>query len=331
MNIESGDTTFVAELIHQNGGSPGGAFITNNFDVYSWVFLNTMNSPPVDGGDRIDIWQVEGRMDWFSFEFVSDTGRFEAKSGVINPEDFTDFILAFDATDLPMVMYAAEIHFWHNAAGLHDFINAGLDVFGPRPPTAFNLLSPADGDTLDSTLVDFTWQASCDPNAGEDVAYTFWFQTGEDSIGFNPVDSSLSIDIDTLETGLEYGSKVTWWVQAVGGEDTVECTGRFGFKFLPNLIDDGGSGIPVEFGLHSIHPNPFNSVATITFGADISAPARISVFDITGREVARLYDATAERGYHRVTWDASSVPSGLYLLRIESTGRARTRKIALLR
>ena len=57
----------------------------------------------------------------------------------------------------------------------------------------------------------------------------------------------------------------------------------------------------------------------------------LKVFDIMGREVSVLYSGHARAGYTRVVWDAASLPSGLYVVRIESAGRMQTAKIALVR
>ena len=331
MNIENGDTTFVAELVHQDGGSPGGAFITNNFDVYSWVFLNIMNSPPVDGGDRIDIWQVEGRMDWFSFEFVSDTGRFEAKSGVINPEDFTDFILVFDATDLPMVMYAAEIHFWHNAAGGHSVMNGILDVIGPMPPSAFHLVEPADGDTLGTFRVDFKWESSFDLNAGENVTYDFNAALGADSWKVSLRDTMLTVNLDTAWAGSDFDQPIEWWVTALSGEDTTECVSRFTFTIETSIADGKNPAQPFAFALNSIYPNPFNSSVSISFEIDETSYTTLSLYNISGREATRLFDDTCPPGAFTVNWKGDNLASGVYFVRLESLGRAINNKVIILK
>jgi len=89
--------------------------------------------------------------------------------------------------------------------------------------------------------------------------------------------------------------------------------------------------IPVEFGLTSIYPNPFNSVTTITFSVDIQSKTSLRVFDIAGREVVTLFDNVVKVGKHNLKWDASSVSSGVYLLRLETENKVKVTKIALMR
>lgn len=65
-------------------------------------------------------------------------------------------------------------------------------------------------------------------------------------------------------------------------------------------------------------PNPFATVTEI----DVTIPRRehisAEIFDATGRRVATLVDAVIEPGIHRLSWDGSSHPSGIYHLRIAS-------------
>ena len=75
--------------------------------------------------------------------------------------------------------------------------------------------------------------------------------------------------------------------------------------------------------------------ATIRFRLDAPGHARIAVYDLSGREVARLADRALPRGEHTLAWDAREkdgrrVASGLYLVAVESLGaRATTRAVVI--
>lgn len=88
---------------------------------------------------------------------------------------------------------------------------------------------------------------------------------------------------------------------------------------------------PVEFGIASAYPNPFNGRTTITCGVTESGVARVSIFDLQGREVARLLDGYTTAGNHRLVWNADRVPTGLYVIRLESAGESSVRKVMLLK
>ncbi len=119
MNPENGDTTLVEILEPEEGGTPAGSFITNQFDVYSWVFLGVTNS---GAEDRIDIWQVDARKDWFDLDPMT---------GVINAAESQDFVLTLDATGLPpQVLFEADLNFFHNAIEAEWSLPISLDVLG---------------------------------------------------------------------------------------------------------------------------------------------------------------------------------------------------------
>ena len=90
------------------------------------------------------------------------------------------------------------------------------------------------------------------------------------------------------------------------------------------------------FGL-SVFPNPARESSTLVFLLDRPADVRLSAYDVLGREVARLADGVLDAGRHEVVFDASALPSGIYLLRMaaqsenEGTVRTFTQRITLLR
>jgi serine protease AprX len=92
---------------------------------------------------------------------------------------------------------------------------------------------------------------------------------------------------------------------------------------------------PAAFSLDGNHPNPFGgpgrSATTIRFTLSASADVSLRVYDVTGREVARLVEGRREAGPHEVRWDAAGLASGLYLYRLQSGDAVETRRMVVLR
>ncbi|MBD3165273.1 T9SS type A sorting domain-containing protein, partial [bacterium] len=89
---------------------------------------------------------------------------------------------------------------------------------------------------------------------------------------------------------------------------------------------------PNAFHLSEAYPNPFNS--STRFSVQLPAPGtlRVSVFDLLGREVARLADGTYRTGTHAFHFDASGdLAGGTYIIRAEADGRREIRRVILLK
>jgi len=75
---------------------------------------------------------------------------------------------------------------------------------------------------------------------------------------------------------------------------------------------------PSNYVLEGSYPNPFNPSTTIGFSLPESAQVRLVVYDVLGRQVRVLLDGIREAGTHEVVFDASDLPSGTYLYRLET-------------
>jgi len=330
MNTETGDTMFVAALQVPEGQSLTGLYITNQFDVYSWVMMTILNAPPADGGDCIMVYQLDARKDWF------DLDVFE---GELPAGETQDLILTLDATALPDTLFDAEIVFRHNASedGFHLMVS--LDVISIPPPPPFSLISPENGDTLialplqgDSLRmppIEFIWEAV---GAFDTVSYRFEIGLNDALVNFEVSDTSLALNLDTLGLPIGFGSRIEWNVVAQPrGEDEFPCIQPFHFFIMPNATDRREEPRPVEFGLSAPYPNPFNSSVRLTYGLPEVGKVRMSIFDVSGREVIRLVDGNQAAGVHTIDWTADANPTGVYLARLEYAGQVRLTKLTLLK
>jgi hypothetical protein len=82
----------------------------------------------------------------------------------------------------------------------------------------------------------------------------------------------------------------------------------------------GSSGMPEAFTLNQNYPNPFNPTTTLEYSVPERSEVHLVVFDLFGREVAKLVGAQLETGSHSVSFNAVNLPSGQYLARINMTG-----------
>jgi methionine-rich copper-binding protein CopC len=88
---------------------------------------------------------------------------------------------------------------------------------------------------------------------------------------------------------------------------------------------------PVQYSLSQNYPNPFNPSTHIAFSIPEETDVRISVYDLVGREVALLLDASLPRGAYVVVWNASDRPSGMYMCKMTTASFTQTRMMMLVK
>jgi hypothetical protein len=87
---------------------------------------------------------------------------------------------------------------------------------------------------------------------------------------------------------------------------------------------------PTYFVMNS-YPNPFNPSTVISYQVSEVSQVNLAIYDISGRQVAELVNAWRNAGNHHVTFDASSLPSGVYFARLTSGEIQSTQKLLLVK
>lgn len=80
------------------------------------------------------------------------------------------------------------------------------------------------------------------------------------------------------------------------------------------------------------HPNPFNPTTRFTVAVSAAQRVSVTVYDLTGRAVAALFDGPMAADQPRAfTFEAAGLPSGAYLVRVQGEGTVATRTLTLLK
>ena len=98
-----------------------------------------------------------------------------------------------------------------------------------------------------------------------------------------------------------------------------------------NAVSRAGTAIPDVFALEQNYPNPFSRSTEIHFALPEDSDVRLTVYDLMGREIARLVDATMPAGFHHATLDGSQLASGVYLYRIEAGSFTATHRMIMVK
>ena len=89
--------------------------------------------------------------------------------------------------------------------------------------------------------------------------------------------------------------------------------------------------IASRYELGQNYPNPFNPTTHIRFNIPETANAKLTVFNVMGEEVATLVNGVMQAGGHTVSWNAASMPTGVYFYQLESGNFSQTKKLLLVK
>ncbi|MBN1782559.1 family 43 glycosylhydrolase [bacterium] len=95
--------------------------------------------------------------------------------------------------------------------------------------------------------------------------------------------------------------------------------------------EPSGSVLPRHFGLEQNFPNPFNPLTHIGFQLPEKSYVSLRVTDVLGKEIGELAGKEFSAGDHSVTFDASSLPCGVYTYTLKTGDMIQTRKMMLLK
>jgi hypothetical protein len=89
--------------------------------------------------------------------------------------------------------------------------------------------------------------------------------------------------------------------------------------------------LPANYALGQNYPNPFNPGTEITFDLPHAGHVVMKAFDVLGREVATIIDGKMTGGSYTVNFDASKLPSGVYIYQLQSGNYSASRKMIVLK
>ncbi len=96
-------------------------------------------------------------------------------------------------------------------------------------------------------------------------------------------------------------------------------------------INSASLQLPDQIMIGQNFPNPFNPTTNISFALPKDTYATLVIYDMLGREVARLLDGLTSAGYHTVTWDASRLESGIYIYKLSAGNFVQAKRMILMK
>ncbi len=129
-----------------------------------------------------------------------------------------------------------------------------------------------------------------------------------------------------------YNEDITISVEATDGCQIGDVTKYIGYGQAPKTNDITiTSTLPKKYKLYNPHPNPFNPNTTISFDLPKESFVHLTVFDISGRKVATLVNEKYPTGNHKVNFEGSNLPSGVYIYKMIAGSYSNIKRMLLIK
>lgn len=164
---------------------------------------------------------------------------------------------------------------------------------------------------------------------GAQAKNIFWQVSGEVSIGTNSHFEGiiLSKTAINLNTGASLNGRALAQSAITLDQNTITLPS----SSQTTSVDGTENSLPENFSLSQNYPNPFNPSTVIRYQVPVNADIRLEVFNMLGQSVALLVNEQKAAGSHTVSFDASSLSSGIYIYRIQSAGFSQSRQMLLIK
>ena len=98
-----------------------------------------------------------------------------------------------------------------------------------------------------------------------------------------------------------------------------------------DLSIDDNTIRPKVFALEQNYPNPFNPLTNIKYTLPDNGEISLIVFNSLGQIMETLEDGYKEKGSYNISFDGSSLPSGIYFYQLRTKDSIQTRKMSLIK
>ena len=98
-----------------------------------------------------------------------------------------------------------------------------------------------------------------------------------------------------------------------------------------DLSSSADSKSPEIFHLKQNYPNPFNPTTIISFEIPKESYVDITIYNLAGEKIKTLINHKMKTGYHSITWNATDMPTGIYLYRINAGNFLDIKKCILMK
>jgi len=143
--------------------------------------------------------------------------------------------------------------------------------------------------------------------------------------GPNQIDTSLGRPVDEVGDGIF--TTTSGSCKNVDGITNPRTNPNYSLKIESARSPKG----PKDFWLSQNYPNPFNPTTTISYSIPNPEYVTLKIYDTLGKEIQTLVTEFQQAGSYSLEWNATDLPSGIYLITLSNGTYSKTQKALLLK
>ena len=229
---------------------------------------------------------------------------------------------------------------WYYSASVNE------SLFGTRN----SLTSPGNWSSTSTGYIDLSGQIGNELLPVELISFTANFIKNSVHLNWNTATEVMNygFDIERNVNGSDW-SKIGF-INGYGNsnvphyytykDENVDVPGNYKYRLKQIDTDGKFAYSPIaetevfgadNYSLFENYPNPFNPTTTIEYYVPVDTRVNLKIMDILGREVTTLVDEEVTAGKHKVTFDGSSLSSGIYIYQLRANNKLFVKKMMLLK
>ena len=149
-------------------------------------------------------------------------------------------------------------------------------------------------------------------------------------------DANFSLELTSDAMVAEYATvDNTTTLVVVAPESDAIFTASGSYDIESVLVANSSSYVtvtePGAFILEAAYPNPFNPSTSVSLSMPAEGYISVKAYNLVGQVVGVIAEGSLDAGVHTMTWDASDLSSGVYLITAEYAGQVSTQKVMLMK
>ncbi|HLT24255.1 MAG TPA: T9SS type A sorting domain-containing protein, partial [Ignavibacteria bacterium] len=301
-----------------------------------WSFTTIVNAPaapvlvaPANNSTGIELTPT---MDWDSVSFAETFRLVIASDTAFNNVVLDTAGVNVSQFTVPSGVLANSIkYYWRvnasSAGGSGNFSVVWNFTTAVLPPSAPVLTSPLNNSVGQSFTPLLEWDSLASANS-----YTV--QLSEDSTFATTLINETGLTLAEYQVAsgvLDDDTKYYWRVSGTNSAGTGAYSDIWNFTTLGVGINTIAGVIPKEYKLFNNYPNPFNPSTKIKFDIPKASFVTLKIYDMSGREIAKLVDGNLTASSYEFTFNAGSLPSGVYFYRLQTNEFVNTMRMVLVK